>query len=76
VWNTGGCSSWYLDAQGKNRVLWGGYTWQYWLATRKLKRSDHRFFGKPGDEPLARRAKESDTRTHDVVLPGVVAPQG
>jgi cation diffusion facilitator CzcD-associated flavoprotein CzcO len=76
VWNTGGCSSWYLDAQGKNRVLWGGYTWQYWLATRKLQRSEYRFFGKPGDEPLARSAKQSDTRTHDVVLPGVVAPQG
>jgi len=45
VWNTGGCSSWYLDAHGKNRVLWGGYTWQYWLTTRKLKRSEYRFFG-------------------------------
>ncbi|MCW2792488.1 MAG: NAD(P)/FAD-dependent oxidoreductase [Nocardioides sp.] len=22
VWNTGGCSSWYLDAHGKNTVLW------------------------------------------------------
>ncbi len=62
VWNTGGCSSWYLDAHGNNRVLWGGYTWQYWLATRKLRPGEYRFFG--------------DTRTHDVVLPGDVAPQG
>jgi cation diffusion facilitator CzcD-associated flavoprotein CzcO len=45
VWNTGGCSSWYMDAHGKNRVMWGGYTWQYWLTTRKLKRSEYRFFG-------------------------------
>jgi cation diffusion facilitator CzcD-associated flavoprotein CzcO len=22
VWNTGGCSSWYLDAHGRNTVLW------------------------------------------------------
>jgi hypothetical protein len=22
VWNTGGCSSWYLDAHGKNTTLW------------------------------------------------------
>ena len=22
VWNTGGCSSWYLDAQGRNTTLW------------------------------------------------------
>lgn len=45
VWNSGGCSSWYLDAHGNNRVLWGGYTWQYWAATRKLKPSDYHFFG-------------------------------
>lgn len=45
VWNTGGCSSWYLDEHGKNRALWSGMTWQYWLATRKLKRKEFRFFG-------------------------------
>ena len=39
VWNTGGCSSWYLDEHGNNRVLWGGYTWQYRLATRRLDRA-------------------------------------
>jgi cyclohexanone monooxygenase len=22
VWNTGGCSSWYLDAHGRNTTLW------------------------------------------------------
>lgn len=45
VWNTGGCSSWYLDEHGNNRVLWGGYTWQYWAATRKLKPGEYHFFG-------------------------------
>lgn len=45
VWNAGGCSSWYLDAHGNNRVLWGGYTWQYWAATRKLRPSEYQFFG-------------------------------
>jgi hypothetical protein len=24
VWNTGGCSSWYLDEHGVNRTLWSG----------------------------------------------------
>lgn len=43
VWSTGGCSSWYLDEHGKNRTLWSGMTWQYWLATRSLKRSEYRF---------------------------------
>jgi cation diffusion facilitator CzcD-associated flavoprotein CzcO len=45
VWNSGGCSSWYLDEHGKNTVLWGGYTWQYWRATRSVKPEEYRFFG-------------------------------
>ena len=66
VWNTGGCRSWYLDEHGVNRALWSGMTWQYWLATHDLKPSEYRLWGPNG----------SDTATHDVVLPGVVAPQG
>jgi cation diffusion facilitator CzcD-associated flavoprotein CzcO len=46
VWNTGGCRSWYLDSHGVNRVLWSGMTWQYWLATRRFKRSEYRFIGR------------------------------
>jgi cation diffusion facilitator CzcD-associated flavoprotein CzcO len=45
VWSTGGCSSWYLDEHGKNTVLWGGYTWQYWMATRSLKPAEYQFSG-------------------------------
>jgi len=45
VWNTGGCSSWYLDEHGNNTVLWGGYTWQYWMATRSVKPAEYQFFG-------------------------------
>jgi cation diffusion facilitator CzcD-associated flavoprotein CzcO len=45
VWNTGGCSSWYLDEHGVNRTLWSGMTWQYWQATRRLKPSEYTFFG-------------------------------
>lgn len=29
VWNTGGCSSWYLDAHGKNTVLWPRTTFAF-----------------------------------------------
>jgi cation diffusion facilitator CzcD-associated flavoprotein CzcO len=45
VWNTGGCSSWYLDEHGRNTVLWGGYTWQYWMATRSVKPAEYQFSG-------------------------------
>ncbi len=43
VWSVGGCRSWYLDEHGRNRVLWGGMTWQYWLSTRRLRRSEYTF---------------------------------
>ena len=26
VWNTGGCTSWYLDANGRNTTIWPGTT--------------------------------------------------
>jgi cation diffusion facilitator CzcD-associated flavoprotein CzcO len=29
VWNTGGCASWYLDDEGRNSVIWPGFTWPY-----------------------------------------------
>src|SRR5690606_6299296 len=29
VWNTGGCSSWYLDAHGRNTLAWPRTTWAF-----------------------------------------------
>ncbi len=29
VWNTGGCSSWYLDTQGRNTILWPRTTYTF-----------------------------------------------
>jgi cation diffusion facilitator CzcD-associated flavoprotein CzcO len=37
VWQTGGCSSWYLDDHGRNTTLWPGFTWTY---MRSMKRFD------------------------------------
>ncbi|MET8849351.1 NAD(P)/FAD-dependent oxidoreductase [Amycolatopsis sp. NPDC004625] len=42
IWTRGGCKSWYLDAKGVNRTIWPGFTWRYWLDTRKLRREDFR----------------------------------
>ena len=36
VWNTGGCSSWYLDANGRNSTIWPGFTWRFWQQTRRF----------------------------------------
>ena len=65
VWNTGGCQSWYMDEHGVNRALWSGFTWEYWLATRRFKPSEYRFFGTGRDTP-----------TQGIAVPEVVGPQG
>jgi cation diffusion facilitator CzcD-associated flavoprotein CzcO len=36
IWSTGGCTSWYLDSQGKNRSIWPGFTFAYWWRTRTV----------------------------------------
>lgn len=41
IWTTGGCTSWYLDAKGVNRTIWPGFTWRYWLRTRRVNRADY-----------------------------------
>lgn len=40
VWSQGGCTSWYLDSQGKNRTIWPGFTFRYWWRTRAVQARD------------------------------------
>jgi len=38
VWNSGGCSSWYLHPEsGRNTTLWPGFTWQYMRMMRRFE---------------------------------------
>ena len=36
VWNAGGCRSWYLDARGRNSVVWPSFTWRFRRLTRRF----------------------------------------
>ncbi|MEU6391341.1 NAD(P)/FAD-dependent oxidoreductase [Streptomyces sp. NPDC046939] len=36
VWNTGGCTSWYLDENGVNTTVWPGTTTEFRQATRHV----------------------------------------
>jgi cation diffusion facilitator CzcD-associated flavoprotein CzcO len=36
VWNTGGCASWYIDANGKNTTIWPDFTFRFWRETREF----------------------------------------
>jgi cation diffusion facilitator CzcD-associated flavoprotein CzcO len=39
VWNSGGCSSWYLDVNGKNTTIYPDFTWRYRLDTQHFDAS-------------------------------------
>jgi cation diffusion facilitator CzcD-associated flavoprotein CzcO len=41
VWNTGGCKSWYLDANGRNTTAWPGTTAEFRRATRQVKLTEY-----------------------------------
>jgi cation diffusion facilitator CzcD-associated flavoprotein CzcO len=41
VWSEGGCTSWYLDADGVNRALWPGFSFEYWARTRRARPADY-----------------------------------
>ena len=43
VWLRGGCSSWYLDAQGRNVTLWPGSSLGFRRALRTLDPDEFRF---------------------------------
>jgi len=45
VWSEGGCDSWYLDADGVNRTLWPGFTFEYWARTRRARHVDYLVIG-------------------------------
>ena len=40
VWSSG-CKSWYQHADGRIDTLWPGYTWEYWLKTRRFRAADY-----------------------------------
>ncbi|MEU5515447.1 NAD(P)/FAD-dependent oxidoreductase [Streptomyces griseoaurantiacus] len=57
VWNTGGCSSWYLDAGGRNTTIWPGTTTEFRRATRQVDLAEYEVLRTPG------RAHEGAQRT-------------
>ncbi|MFJ3925532.1 flavin-containing monooxygenase [Streptomyces sp. NPDC090022] len=41
VWNTGGCTSWYLDANGRNTTVWPGTTGEFRRETRSVDMAEY-----------------------------------
>src|SRR5262249_35013844 len=36
VWNSGGCASWYIDAEGRNTPIWPDFPFRFWRQTREF----------------------------------------
>jgi len=43
VWNTGGCASWYLDAEDRNTTIWPDYTFRFKRRTRRFDSDSYVF---------------------------------
>ncbi|MGW3512284.1 flavin-containing monooxygenase [Streptomyces sp. NPDC000994] len=55
VWNTGGCTSWYLDAGGRNTTVWPGTTTEFRQATRRVDLAEYQVLRAPGSQGGAGR---------------------
>ncbi|WP_031082458.1 flavin-containing monooxygenase [Streptomyces sp. NRRL WC-3549] len=47
VWNTGGCTSWYLDSMGRNTTVWPGTTAEFRRATRSVDLAEYEVIRPP-----------------------------
>ena len=54
VWSTGGCRSWYLDAQGRNTSLWPGFSFAFRRQTRRFDVAAYQAGARPDPVPLSR----------------------
>ena len=41
VWNSGGCRSWYLNAQGRNTTLWPDFTFRFRREVRRFDQHEY-----------------------------------
>ncbi|MEU4354948.1 flavin-containing monooxygenase [Streptomyces virginiae] len=61
VWNTGGCTSWYLDENGRNTTVWPGTTGEFRRETRTVDLAEY--------EVVRVRGRERDRITAPAPLP-------
>jgi hypothetical protein len=41
IWTRGGCTSWYLDSEGRNTTLWPSFTFRFRQLTRHFDPDDY-----------------------------------
>ncbi|MEU2428065.1 NAD(P)/FAD-dependent oxidoreductase [Streptomyces sp. NPDC007861] len=58
VWNTGGCTSWYLDASGRNTTIWPGTTGEFRRETRHVDLAEYEVVRPPRPSRTGKGASE------------------
>ncbi|MFF4834647.1 flavin-containing monooxygenase [Streptomyces sp. NPDC001315] len=61
VWNTGGCTSWYLDANGRNTTIWPGTTSEFRRATRRVDLAEYQVLRVPAGKRATQGEKTEAT---------------
>ncbi|AVZ73515.1 cyclohexanone monooxygenase [Streptomyces lunaelactis] len=59
VWKSGGCNSWYLDANGRNTTLWPGTTGEFRKATREVDLAEYEVVRMPVGTAKSAEAAET-----------------
>ncbi|MFI8232012.1 flavin-containing monooxygenase [Streptomyces sp. NPDC085900] len=59
VWDTGGCTSWYMDANGRNTTIWPGTTTEFRRATRRVDLAEYELVRQPAAEETAEKTEVS-----------------
>ena len=59
VWNAGGCSSWYLDKNGRNTILWPTFTFTLARELKRFELADYLAVG-AGEAAAAERDRGAD----------------
>ncbi|NEA19858.1 flavin-containing monooxygenase [Streptomyces halstedii] len=62
VWNTGGCTSWYLDSSGRNTTVWPGTTAEFRRATRSVDLAEYEVVRPPVPDGRLRAVAEEAVR--------------
>jgi cation diffusion facilitator CzcD-associated flavoprotein CzcO len=67
VWSTGGCTSWYLDANGVNTTIWPGTTSEFRSATRRVELGEYDVLRalEPGTAAPKHRTKSAQKSAHN-----------
>ena len=52
VWMSGGCASWYLDADGRNTTLWPDQTYRFRRRTRRFDAGAYELRGAARPAPV------------------------